>query len=335
LPRPVRKLIIEDEHYPAEDNPPIVYLPDWVDSLTLMYAPAFGPELLFPSCLQDLSLESCELTELVGLPPSLQRLWLEGCEELVTIRALPPIMNMVSITDCLALKDYSFLPRERVERLSISTQAEDLVLNFLPREVGALVFSNCRTISFPPVVSSVTGYLRLVDSLPLCGLAGLPLSVRDLRLQGLDLENEQIPGFLRHMTLTECELNLTQLPAKLESLTLKRVGVRLAQLPAKLESLTLKRVGVSRLVGLPESLVSLQLIDLGGLVSYEGMPLGLTHIKVSEITDPEDFPRLPFLESAELDYVMTKDGTEYTSGEQYIVDSKCRAKRPPTVSEDR
>jgi len=302
LPRSVTTLRIDDVGFASERHS----LPPWLQSLSLVNSREEHFLGGFPPELESLNILSYTLKVLDGLPASLRNLTLRGCEGLERIGPLPPVMDSIEISACSELRDFGFFPSESVRVLGLSDLSQDVALDKLPAEIGNLIIEFCPRITTLSESTRVTGYLWMRESHG-DALTRLMSSVKDLRLKAYDLERETIPPSVKHLTLNQCSFETRQLP----------VG---------LESLTIVDCYPDDLIGLPEDLVSLKLIRLGGLESFAGIPPCLQHLVIKEVDGPEDFPRLAYLDSVEIDRVVTKDGTEYTDGESYLADSKCRAK---------
>ena len=303
LPRSVTELTIDDYKFEWALSP----LPGWLVSLTLTEVTDPGSDCQLPPELEKLVLIDCSLDQLGPFPSSLQSLEINGCYELCRIEPLPPVMTLVEIVGNSKLSDFSFLPTERVDRLTLTGVYALESLDKTPAEVGVFTIDSCEKIRSLAGIKQVTGSLRIKDCSIPGDLTSLASPIETLHLIRVILDDAMIPASVKHLVLSYCRLDLAVLPRGLESLS---------HWPSRLQSLK----------GIPEDLVRLELAKLRHLVSYAELPLFLRHISIKEVPGPKDFPRLAHLESAEIDYVMTKDRTEYTSGEQYLADSKMKAK---------
>ena len=303
LPRFVTSLSIFGNLTPLVD-----WLPDWIQSLTVT-SDCIGRSLTLPPKLEKLRLAYCDYEFIESVPASLRVLEVVRCENLVSFPLLPPIMDKVRISSCLKLETLDCLSISRVDHLSL--QGLDLIdsLASLPASVGTLVIEDWHELKSFTGIGEVTDRLQIYGSYSGEGLNSLPTGVRTLYLEDYDLRDEQIPATVKHLELASY-----------------RNSVILSSLPAGLESLSLRGGYYEDLVGLPEDLYRLELWELDSLDSFAGIPPFLTHLVIKEVDGPEDFPRLAYLDSVEIDRVVTVDGTEYTDGESYLTDSKSRAK---------
>jgi len=301
IPKSVTSLTIDDPRFSWESK-----LPDQILNLTLIGLIDPGKTPRLPPKLKRLTVRDSNVAYLGPFPASLQVLVLNLCERIAVIKPLPPVMTLVEIAYCHRLDDFSFLPSERMGRLTLSGLSGLRRLTPGQTEVEHLTLKGCEYVTSLGGIN-VTGSLRVEYANAAIVLKTLTYPVESLELSGGWIDHDQVPATVKHLSLDECRFSSSALPATLESLTLSNCSV-------------------SSLHGFPEDLIKLKLSRMKRLHSYEGLPRFLQHITIRKVRKPRDFPRLRHLLSAELDYVMTKDGTEYTGGSQYLEDSKCRAK---------
>lgn len=310
IPRSVTTLTIIDEVHSYEGSP----IPPWIRDLTMINVPDYrGPPFL-PRELEQLYLFECGLTSLEGIPPSLKALTIESCGQLSHVDPLPPVMDSIEIESMERLGKLDFLPSERVGLITLTkVRFPYSGIVYFPKEVGVLELIRCTNIKSLIGVNDVTGHIL----------------IRMCRLSYL----EPLLGNVESLHIEEGSRRfLHPIPEKIKSLSM-RCYFPFSILPAGLEHLKLSGTRHDNLDGLPENLFSLELRDLPGVGSFDGIPPFLKHLVLHNASTGQGFPWLRHLISADIDRLVTTDlgpewpATEYTDGELYMSDARSRIKR--------
>jgi len=282
---------------------------------------------------------------IAGVPDSLRSLSLRWCRRLKRVADLPSIMSSIYIGSCPGLRDFSFLPTDRVDSLELRCLPGLCTFDEGPAEIGHLVIFDCEQLVSLRGIGKITGSLE-ISRCPSLDLRTIPSSVQTLRLIDTTFTRSQLPEGLKLLRLNNMTVDGSQLPENLQSLSLGKCHFDLKSLPRGLRALGIVDSCLQSLEGIPEDLESLVLQNCDRLESYRDLPLFLSHIVLVGNRRARDFPRLRHLKTAELNWVMTEErspqgepvsgasaGTVYTDGESYLADSRSWTKRPPTVSE--
>jgi len=253
---------------------------------------------------------TCGPDQLASVPEGTVSLKVQANHLVKTVadyRALPRSVTELFINDRRFSPSESPLP-DWITSLTLINVAETGQRVELPPKLEKLELSHCRLTLIEGIPDSLLSLQLRSCSRPVC-LDALPATMDEIVIEacpGLEdfsfLPTDRVESFSFSNQHHLSDLNM--LPTEVGSLRLDNC------------------YQLGSLAGIPQGLISLSLRKMELLESLKEVPRGLRHLAIEQVSGSVDLPRLRCLESISIDRVTTEDGVEYTSGEQYLIDSR-------------